>query len=141
MEINKLIPEKYFYYLEKFTRSAYKAAFEQYCSETAGVFSALDAQPDMCENAAIKLIGHIESLLPKRFRRKLIYFDLKRLVFLYVVPAALEHGSEPCLDFVEALQSAWNEKYPNDVLNAAKFDEINGSFNNTIMGFQFGGSN
>lgn len=141
MEINKLIPEKYFYYLEKFTRSAYKAAFEQYCRETAGVFSAFDAQPEMCKNAAMQLIVHIESLLPKRFRRKLIYFDLKRLVFLYVVPAALEHGSEQCYNFVEALQSAWNEKYPNDVLNAAKFDEINGSFNNTIMGFQFGGSN
>lgn len=141
MDISKLIPEKYFYYLEKFTRSTYEKAFLQYCSEADDFFSGLDAQPEKAEIYADKLLGHIESILPKRFRRKLIYFDLKRLIFLYTVPAAIRHGSDSAIAFVDALQNRWNEKYPDDTLNAARFEEINGSFNNTIMGFKFGGSN
>jgi len=138
---NILIPEKYFYFLEKFTRSQYKDAFRQYCSETARFFSDLDSGAYSAEAAASGLIEHVEALLPKRFRRKIIFFDLKRLIFLYTVPAAIDHGSEQSIAFVDALQKTWNEKHPGDLLNAAKFEEINGSFNNTIMGFKFGGDN
>lgn len=141
MDINILIPEKYFYFLEKFTRSQYKDAFRQYCSETARFFSDLDNGTYSAEAAAFGLIEHVEALLPRRFRRKIIFFDLKRLIFLYTVPAAIDHGSEQSIGFVDAMQKTWNIKYPEDLLNAAKFDEINGSFNNTIMGFKFGGDN
>ena len=140
MNARILIPEKYFYYLEKFGRSSYKSAFEQYYSETSAFFSALDAYPEACNKAAGELIELIESMLPKYFRRKLTFFDLKRLIFLYTVPAAIGHGSESSIAFVDALRIRWNERYPEDVLNAARFEEINGSFNNTIMGFQFGGN-
>lgn len=141
MDINILIPEKYFYFLEKFTRSQYKNAFRQYCSETARFFYDLDCGAFSSEAAASGLVEHVEALLPKRFRRKIIFFDLKRLIFLYTVPAAIDHGSEQSIAFIDALQKTWNIKYPGDPLNAAKFEEINGSFNNTIMGFKFGGDN
>jgi len=141
MDFSKLIPEKYFYFLEKFTRSTYKSAFEQYCTEAADFFSALDKGMYAADCSAAGLIEYVERLLPRRFRRKLIFFDIKRLIFLYTVPAAISHNSECSIDFVDALQTQWNGKFPDDVLNAARFEEINGSFNNTIMGFKFGGEN
>ena len=140
MDIKILIPEKYFYYLENFKRSSYRKAFMQYCSEAGVFFSAMDGGQFSPQLAASELIANIDARLPKRFRRKLRFFDLKQLLFLYTVPAAISHGSEHSIAFVSALLAQWNERYPDDMLNSISFEKINGSFNDTIMGFQFGGS-
>jgi len=141
MDITRLIPEKYPYYLENFTRSNYSGVYKKYCSEAEYFFMELDAAPEACGNAAASLIEHITNLLPRRFGRKLKFFDLKQFLFLYIVPAAISHGSESSIEFVDAVQKCWNAKYPDDMLKAARFEEINGSFNDAFMGFQFRGSN
>ena len=56
MDFSKLIPEKYLYFLEKFSRSSYKGAFEQYCAETAAFFSALDMKAASAETASQETI-------------------------------------------------------------------------------------
>ena len=139
MDIKILLPEKYAGYLERFTKASYPGAFDDYCDTVAPFFSALESVPEESARAAEQLMELAGTMLPKRFGRRTAIFDIKSFLVLYIAPAALKRGTQPCLDFAQALTEQWNALYPQEKMSITPFAEIYAGFKNRIFGFEIGG--
>lgn len=139
MDISGLIPKNYRYYVESFTRSKYPKAYEAYKSEMAGLFAVLGSYEGNMDELAEKLMDRADSFIKGFFGKKLALFDIKQLLFVYLLPAAYERGGKLSSDFIPAVQRAWERRREGDRLNFMTYSQLCGSFNKTIMGFEFGG--
>ncbi len=134
MDIRKLIPGDYSAYFAHFNRSDYAGYFRRYTEIAEAIFSALSSE-DEAEAAAKELAVHCGTL-PRRFFRKADMFDLKSLLALYTVPAALKFGTAAAKCFADTLVAEWGRLYPAYSFTAGSYGELMQGFENAgIMGF------
>lgn len=135
MEAYELI-EAYRPYLRHFNRKEYPDYFARYRSAAEPFFDALE--PEAAEMAASALLDKLEGDWAARRwgTREMAREDDKQLVALFLLPAALAHGSQAAAVFAEALVRQWNERWPKSGLLAGSFEEIQAGF---PRGFHIGG--
>lgn len=124
-------------YLDHFNRREYPVFFERYQTAARPFFDALS--PEDVEAEADALLDRLaEGWSAKRrpLQRELAKTDDKQLLTLFLLPAALAHGSEGASAFAEALTRRWKERWPKSVLLAGTFEEIQEGF---PRGFHIGG--
>lgn len=130
-------------YLEHFNRKEYPAFFEQYQAAARPFFDTLS--PEDADVEASSLLDRLAEGWGTRrgsIRRELAKADDKQLLALFLLPAALAHGSEGASAFADSLTRQWRERWPKSVLLAGSFEDIQAGFPTgfTIGGITIGGS-
>lgn len=126
--VKKLTDERNFY-LERFTRFEYAAAFEKLKNELALL---LDNAGEEGTDETVSEFMECASQQSKGLFRKNIEIDrFCRFYALYVVPAAMESGFEK---FGSALREEWNRTYPKNTFAVGNYQEIVSGFRTKPFG-------
>ena len=125
-------------WLERFTRTEYEQAFQEYQRQYGHVYR--EAVRESKENPAA-LAAEILDELERGWKREAFWkrssrrFEEKQMIFLYLSPTLLETGQEA---FAECLREEWRKRWPKDAYQVVTWRKLKKGFRLTIMGFDVG---
>lgn len=125
-------------WLERFTRTEYEQAFQEYRRQYAPIYR--EAIRESAEDPSA-LAGEILDELARGWKREPFWkrssrrFEEKQMIFLYLSPMFLEMGEEA---FAERLREEWRKRWPKDAYQVVTWRKLKKGFRLTIMGFDVG---
>lgn len=133
MDISSLVPGDVTYYLDRFNRVDYKAAFAEYKSSCGDFLSSFDESD--AEAAAEQLVTELDGRIKGLWKsRKLL--DLQYFLIMYLSPYLLSDSSGKGAALSEALCRRWRSAHPQNAYEPGSYEELASGFNDTVLGFK-----
>lgn len=128
-------------WIDRFTRFAYRDAFNQYCTTYEPIYIGAVQAYESVEKLAGEMVDAIEAgwKQEKFWNRSAAKVDDKMVLVVYLTPMLLRSQEVRCHELAQELRTAWNEKFPGDGYDIASYEELIDGFRNTIMGFDLAG--
>lgn len=121
-------------WLERFTRTEYEKAFQEYRERYGGLFREALRNAD-ADSLAAETLDELEKgwKAEKFWKRSSRRFEEKQMIFMYLSPMLLEIGEEA---FAAALRDAWRGRSPKDAYEVVTWRKLKKGFRLTIMGIE-----
>ncbi|MBR3569564.1 MAG: hypothetical protein IKN96_02015 [Oscillibacter sp.] len=123
-------------WLERFTRTEYEQAFQEYRKQYEELFREALRNAD-ADSLAAETLGELEKgwKAEKFWKRPARRFEEKQMIFMYLSPMLLEMGEEA---FAAALRDAWRRRSPKDAYEVVTWRKLKKGFRLTVMGIEVG---
>ena len=115
--------------MEHFNRTEYPKLFQKFQNDAAGCFDTL--RMEEISEIVRELLDGLQlswSRYRLKFRREAVAEDDKMLLLLFLIPSAVEYGTEETLKFTEELARQWHERFPDSVFRIGNYAEIQEGF-------------
>jgi hypothetical protein len=123
-------------WLERFTRTEYEKAFQEYRERYGGLFREALQGAD-ADSLATDTLDELEKgwKAEKFWKRSARRFEEKQMIFMYLSPMLLEIGEEA---FAAALRDEWRRRSPKDAYEVVAWRKLKKGFRLTVMGIEVG---
>lgn len=116
-------------YMKHFNRSEYPRFFRQYQKAASPFFEALllrDIPSGVGE--LLDEMEHYWSGYRWKIRREAVREDDKLLLLLFLIPSAMEYGTDEAREFAEELVRQWKERFPDSEFHIGNYAELQKGF-------------
>ena len=122
-------------WMERFTRTEYAKAFQEYRARYASLFrEAMLEGEEAPALAEVLLDGLAEGWArQKPWNRSMAQLNDKQMLVCFLSPALLE--DPVCAPLAEALREGWAARWPKEAYRVAPAEELQRGFRPTLWGF------